>query len=261
MGTRIERALVTGASAGIGEQFARQLAARDVALVLVARRRDRLEQLAAELDVEVEVVPADLTDAGDLDLVERRLAAPDRPVDLLVNNAGYGGYGRFDELEVTRQAGMIQLNTVALMRLTHAAVAAQRPRGRGGVVNVGSTAGFQPDPYGATYGATKAFVRSFTEALGEELRDEAIRVMLLCPGFTDTEFQAVADVVEGALPSPMRMDAEEVVRIGLRDFARGRRVSVPGAVNTLTAIGSDVAPSAVSRRISGYVHHRFTGTS
>jgi uncharacterized protein len=261
VGTRIERALITGASAGIGEQFARQLADRGVEVVLVARRRDRLEELAAELDVRTEVLPADLTDAGDLDLIERRLAAQEKPIDLLVNNAGFGHYGRFEELDVARQAEMIELNVLALTRLTHGALAQQRERGRGGVINVGSTAGFQPDPYGAAYGATKAFVRSFTEAVAEELRGEPVRMMLLAPGFTETEFQSVAGVVPGALPSPARASAEQVVARALRDFARGRTVSVPGAMNALGAVGSDLAPSAVSRRVSGYVHQRFVGWS
>lgn len=261
MGTRIERALITGASAGIGEQFARQLADRGVEVVLVARRRNRLEELASDLDVATEVLPADLTDPGDLDLIERRLVAPDEPIDLLVNNAGFGQYGGFGGLDVARQAAMIELNVLALVRLTHAAVGQQRVRGRGGVINVGSTAGFQANPFAATYGATKAFVRSFTEAVAEELRGEPVRMMLLAPGFTETEFQAVAGIGPGVLPAPARADAQQVVARALKDFARGRTVSVPGAMNALSAAGADLAPSAVSRRVSGYVHHRFVGRS
>ncbi len=257
MGTRIERALITGASAGIGEQFARQLADRGVEVVLVARRRERLEELAAELDVRAEVLPADLTDEGDLDLIARRVTAPDQPVDLLVNNAGFGVYGRFDELDAARQAQMIELNVRALVRLTHAAVGSQCERGRGGVINVGSTAGFQADPYAAVYGASKAFVRSFTEALAEELRGEPVRMMLLAPGFTETEFQSVAGIEPGVLPASTVTTAEQVVARALRDFARSRTVSVPGPMNALSAVGSDLAPSALSRRVSGYIHHRF----
>lgn len=259
MAVRIQRALVTGASAGIGEQFARQLAQREVALTLVARRRDRLEELAGELDVDVEVLPADLTDPGDRELVERRLQADERPVDLLVNNAGVGSYGQFRRLDLGEQARMVELNVTALMRLSHAAVGAQRARGRGGIINVGSTAGFQPDPNAATYGATKAFVRSFTEALAEELRSEPVRVMLLAPGFTATEFQQVAEIEPGLLPRAAQMTAGPVVAAALRDFARGRTVCVPGAANTLTALGADVVPSALSRRVSGLVHRRFGG--
>jgi uncharacterized protein len=261
VGVSIERALVTGASAGLGEQFARQLAQRKVALTLVARRRDRLEELAAQLDVDVEVLPADLTDPGDRELIERRLRAVDRPVDLLVNNAGFGSYGEFARLEIDAQERMVELNTLALMRLTHAAVGGQLARGRGGVINVGSTAGFQPDPHAATYGATKAFVRSFTEALAEELRGQPVRVMLLAPGFTETEFQEVAEIEPGLLPRAARMSAEPVVAAALRDFARGRTVSVPGAANSLGAVGADLVPSAISRRVSGLVHRRFVGAS
>lgn len=260
MGVRIERALVTGASSGIGEQFARQLAQRQVALTLVARRRERLEELAAELEVDVEVLPADLTDPQDRDLVEERLRAEQRPIDLLVNNAGFGAYGQFAGLGLDEQARMVELNVTALLRLSHAAVTAQRARGRGGLINVGSTAGFQPDPHAATYGATKAFVRSLTEALAEELRTEPVRVMLLCPGFTETEFQDVAHIEPGLLPRVARMGAEPVVATALRDFARGRTVSVPGAANGVMAAGSDVVPSAIGRRISGVVHRRFAGS-
>jgi uncharacterized protein len=259
--TRIERALVTGASAGIGEEFARQLAARDVALTLVARRRDRLETLASELPVDVEVLPADLTDREELAAVERRLASLEDPVDLLVNNAGFGLYGDHAELDMERQQTMIELNVLALTRLARAALGQQLQRGRGGVINVGSTAGFQPNPQGAVYGGTKAFVRSFTEALAEEVRREPVHVMLLAPGFTDTEFQGVAGVVDGAMPDPARMTAEPVVAAALRDFARDRVVCVPGAANALAARGSDVTPSAVSRRLSGAVHRRFVGRS
>jgi uncharacterized protein len=259
MATRIERALVTGASAGIGEEFARQLADRGVPLTLVARRRDRLEALASELDVEVEVLPADLLDPAGLASVEARLASPDAPIDLLVNNAGFGLYGDHADLAVERQQAMIELNVLALTRLARAALDQQVARGVGGVINVGSTAGFQPNPHGAVYGATKAYVRSFTEAVAEELRGTPVHVMLLAPGFTDTEFQAIAGVADGAVPDAARMTAGPVVSAALRDFARDRVVCVPGAANALAAAGSDVSPSAVSRRISGLVHRRFAG--
>lgn len=261
MSSRIERALVTGASAGIGEQFARQLAGRGVALTLVARRAERLEELGAQLDVDVEVLPADLTDADGRARVEEWLRRDDAPVDLLVNSAGFGAYGTFTDLDPERQAQMVELNATALLRLSHAAVTAQLARGRGGVINVGSTAGFQPDPYAATYGATKAFVRCFTEALAEEVRDTSVRVMLLAPGFTTTEFQDVAGIGTGVLPRSVQMGAEPVVATALRDFARGRVVSVPGAANTAMYLGSDVAPSSVGRRISGLVHRRFAASA
>jgi uncharacterized protein len=256
---RIVRALVTGASSGIGEEFARQLAARDVELVLVARRRERLEALAAELPVGCEVLPADLTEEAALARVEARLRAAAAPVDLLINNAGFGAYGRFEDLPLDRQLRMLDLNVTALVRLARAVVDQLRPRGVGGLINVGSTAGFQPDPYGAVYGGTKAFVRSFTEALHEELRGSDVHAMLLAPGITSTEFQDVSGVHLDPVVEAVTMPVRPVVEAALRDFARERAVSVPGTINRLGAIGSDVTPSAVSRRLSAALHRRFAG--
>jgi uncharacterized protein len=256
---RIVRALVTGASSGIGEEFARQLAARDVELVLVARRRDRLEALAAELPVACEVLPADLVEPAGVALVDERLRTTAAPVDLLVNNAGFGAYGSLEELPMDRQLQMLDLNVRALVRLTRTAVQQLRPRGVGGVINVGSTAGFQPDPYAAVYGGTKAFVRSFTEAVHEELRGSGVHAMLLAPGITATEFQDVSGVQLDPVTTAATMPPAPVVEAALRDFARGRAVSVPGAVNRLGALGADVSPSAISRRVSGVVHRRFAG--
>lgn len=259
MSERIARALVTGASAGIGEEFARQLAARGVELVLVARRRDRLDALQAQLPVASEVLPADLTQPADLERVAARLRQTVDPVDLLVNNAGFGAYGAFEELPLDRQRSMIELNVAALVHLTRAVLDQLRPRGLGGVINVGSTAGFQPDPYAAVYGGTKAFVRSFTEALDEELRGSGVHTMLLAPGVTATEFQEVADVHLDRITARASMPAGPVVEAALRDFARGRTVCVPGAVNRLTAFGADVTPSTVTRRLSAAVHRGFAG--
>jgi uncharacterized protein len=256
--TRIERALITGASAGLGAEFARQLADRGVALTLVARRRDRLEAVASQLPVEAEVLIADLGTADGVAAVEARLTATSAPVDLLVNNAGFGAYGAFTELDADRQREMVDLNVGALVQLTHAALGQQLARDVGGVINVGSTAAYQPDPFGAVYGASKAFVRSFTEALHEELRARAVHVMLLSPGFTDTEFQQVAGVAAGAMPAALRTSAERVVAEALRDFGRGRAVCVPGATNKLNVAAVDVTPSVVSRKASRIVHDRFT---
>lgn len=257
MSIEIERALISGASAGIGAEFARQLAARNVALVLVARRRERLERLGAELDVDVEVLPADLTDPGERAAVERRLAASDAAIDLLVNSAGFGSFGDFHEADVDQQAEMVELNAVALLRLMRAALGQQVPRGRGAVINIGSIAGFQPTPHGATYGATKALVRSLTEAVAEEVRSQPVRVMLLAPGFTETEFQSVGGVADTTVPTALRMSAEKVVATALRDLARGRTVCVPGPFNAAGAISADVAPSALSRRVAAFLYRRF----
>lgn len=258
MPTRIERALITGASAGLGAEFARQLADRGVALTLVARRRDRLEALASQLPTRAEVLVADLGMAAGVAAVEARLTATSSPIDLLVNNAGSGAFGAFDELAADRQRAMVDLNVGALVQLTHAALRQQLARDVGGVVNVGSTAAYQPDPFGAVYGATKAFVRAFTEALHEELRDRAVHVMLLSPGFTDTGFHQVAGVETGAMPAALRTTARQVVAAALRDFGRGRAVCVPGATNKLNVAAVDITPSVVSRKASRIVHDRFT---
>lgn len=257
---RISRALVTGASAGLGEEFARQLAQRGTSLVLVARREERLRQLADELTaagVAVEVLAADLTDPGDVDRVVARLEDDDEPVDLLVNNAGFGLYGAFVDLDAERQAAMVELNVDAVTRLAHALAPRLVARGGGGIINLGSTASFQPDPYGAVYGATKAYVLSFSEALHEELAPHGVRVLALCPGFTRTEFQEVASVDHGALPSRAVMTAGPVVRAGLDAFTRGQAVCLPGVLNRLMAAGSEVTPSVVTRRVSKLVHRRF----
>jgi uncharacterized protein len=255
--SRIERALITGASAGLGAGFARQLADRGVRLVLVARRRDRLEELARTLRVEVEVLPADLATPEGVAAVAARLRRTGDPVDLLVNNAGYGTYGPVEELPVERQRAMIDLNAGALVELTHAALGQLLPRAGGGVINVASTAAYQPDPFGAVYGATKAFVRSFTEAVHEEVRGRGVHVMLLSPGYTETEFQQVASVSSSAMPAALQTSAEEVVATALTDFGRGRAVCVPGTGNKVSVAAAQVTPSFVSRKVSKRVHERF----
>lgn len=253
------RAMVTGASAGLGAAFASSLAERGVDLVLVARREDRLRSMADELPVDVEVLPADLGDRDQLATVEARLASPTDPVDLLVNDAGFGAYGTVAESDPDRSTTMIDVNVGALTRLTHAVLPQLLERQVGGVINVGSTAGFQPGPNGAVYGATKAYVRWFTEALHVELADEDVQALLLAPGVTATEFQSVAEVPDGAVPGPLMMTPAPVVDAALRAFARGDAVCIPGAANRVAALGAQVVPSAVTRRISGLVHRRFTG--
>src|SRR5258708_17362233 len=187
-------ALITGASVGIGEQFARQLSERDHDVVLVARDAARLDALAKEIEgrkgARAEVLVADLTDEAQLAAVEARA----RQVDLLVNNAGFGTFGPFHSLDIETELREINLNVIALVRLTHAAASAMVERGRGGILNVSSLAGFQPGPSNATYGPTKAFVTSFTEAVHEELKGTGASVTVLCPGFTHTEVQERANV-------------------------------------------------------------------
>ncbi len=248
------RALVTGASAGIGTAFADRLARDGYDLVLVARRRERLEELAKKLReshaVEVEVLVADLVDAGDLLAVEQRLAVPPG-VDLLVNNAGFGTHGPFQESDPDREEHEILLNDLALVRLTRAALPRMVARGSGAVINVSSMAGFLPSPFNATYGATKAFVNSFTEALAEELRGTGVRVQALCPGFTRTEFQEVAEVDISALPEFAWMEPEPVVDAALKALAAGEVVCVPGLGNRAASLVARTLPRSLVTRVMG----------
>jgi short-subunit dehydrogenase len=244
-------ALVTGASSGIGAAFAQALAREQYDLVLVARRADRLEELAKSLrearPVEVEVLPADLTDAAGIARVVARIE--ENPPDLLVNNAGRGTFGSFADLDRERELDEIELNVSALVRLTHASLSGMLRRGHGAVINVSSMAGFQPMPFNATYGGTKAFVNSFTEALHEELRESGVRVQVLCPGFTRTEFQDTAGVEDSAVPGFAWMEAEEVVEASLRALERGDLVCVPGATNRVLAALQRTSPHLLTRRL------------
>ncbi len=253
-------ALVTGASAGIGRAFAAGLAARGHDLVLVARDADRLEELAAELcatrGVAADVLAADLlTDSG-VTSVATRLADVDHPVDLLVNNAGFGTYGRFAELDVAHEVQEVELNVVALLRLTHAALGAMERRGAGAILNVASLAAYQPNPISATYGATKAFVHSFTHAVREEARATGVTVMLVCPGYTHTEFHDRAGLGPTDVPEFIWQSADTVVAAALRDLERGRSVSIPGLLNQTAAAMSSMAPAGITRRVAGRVIKR-----
>jgi short-subunit dehydrogenase len=252
----VSTALITGASAGIGEALARALAARGDDLVLVARRADRLEAEAARLTavhgVAVEPLTADLGTAAGVATVAARLTDSARPIDLLVNNAGIGSAGHFWELPVEREIAIIGLNVVALVQLTHAALAPMVARDSGGVINVSSLAAYQPTPLSATYGASKAYVSSFTNAVRDELRGTNVKVMVLAPGFTHTEFQEKSIDPRG-LPEFVWQSADTVAATALRAYERGRGVCVTGAVNVVAAAASKVMPAAVIRRISGAV--------
>jgi short-subunit dehydrogenase len=219
-------ALVTGATAGIGLEFAHQLARRGHDLVLVARDRTRLDQVAAELagpGRTVEVIAADLTDRDQLARVEERLADPDRPVDVLVNNAGFGLKGRFGDNDVDDEQQLLDVLVVAVMRLSHAALRAQSARGRGGVINVSSVAAYLPR---GTYGAAKAWVNQFGLWAAAEYRSRGVTVTTLCPGFTKTEFHQRMGVRRGT--GFLWLEPEFVVERALADFDRGRAVSIPG---------------------------------
>ena len=226
-------ALITGASSGIGAEFARQLAARRYDLVLVARRKERLEKLAADLatahGVKTETLAADLTAGAELKTVEQRIAR-DGGIDLLVNNAGFGVGGRFWETAVEAEDSLHRLHIMATMRLTHAALAAMTARNSGAVINVSSVAGFMPAAVASTYGGTKAWINAFTEGLYLELksRRSAVKVQALCPGFTYSEFHDVAHMDRSVIPKQMWMRAEDVVAASLQGLDRGKLFVVPG---------------------------------
>jgi short-subunit dehydrogenase len=226
-------ALITGASSGIGATFARQLAARGYGLVLVARRRDRLEQQARDIQsaysVEVEVLPADLTREADLQAVEDRIAAAGN-LEFLVNNAGFGLTGRFFSLPVDGQDQMHRLHVLAPMRLMHAALQGMVARSRGNIVNVSSVSAFGQNPGSVGYSATKTWMSSFTEGIYMELKSigSPVRVQALCPGFTLSEFHDTMHFDRNAIPAWMWMSADEVVRTSLRALDRDRLFVIPG---------------------------------
>ena len=248
-----DRVLITGASAGIGAELARYFAAEGCELVLVARRLERLEALADSLEREFRVrcsaIAADLGQpragrALAADLERRGLA-----VDVLVNNAGFGDRGRFAEQDDDRLRQMIDLNVTELVGLTRALLPGMIARGRGGVLNVASTAAFQAGPYMAVYYATKAFVLSFTEALAVELDGTGVGATCVCPGATHTEFAEVAGMADSKLFELSAMGAEPVARLAHRGFRRGRTVVVTGRVNRLGTIFAQLAPRALTRRM------------
>jgi short-subunit dehydrogenase len=247
-------ALVTGASAGLGAEFARRLSKRGFRLVLVARRKERLEQLASELG-NARAVAIDLSKTGAAAKLMADIAAAGETVDLLVNNAGFGLIGRFAEREPERLREMIDLNCGALSELCRAVAPAMVERRSGRILNVASTAAFQPGPKMAVYFATKAFVLSLSEALHEELKPHGIAVSCLCPGPTRTEFGDVAGFGGNGLFDRVAMDAPAVVEAGLAGLDRNRAVVVTGWLNKLGAASTRFAPRSVVRRIAGAIKY------
>jgi len=241
--------LITGASSGLGAEFARACARRGDELVLVARRRDRLEALAAEIGGQAEVIVADLAAPGTAATLMAEVAARGLAVDILINNAGAGITGPFADLPLDRQREMIDLNIAALVELTHLVLPAMRARRRGAILNIASTGAFQAGPRIAVYFASKAFVLSFTEALHHELKGSGVHVTALCPGPTETEFAPLAGFKNPGLrqfigpPGP-------VVRAGLAGLARNQAVVIPGIVNKISAHSNRFIPRAVMRRIA-----------
>jgi short-subunit dehydrogenase len=244
--------LITGASAGLGAEFARQCAARGEPLALVARRRDRLEELAGEIGGEVHVFVADLAREGAAASLIAELEAEGLAVGTLINNAGFGLAGRFADRPLARLSEMVDLNCRTLTELCHLVLPAMKERGQGAILNVASTAAFQPGPNMAVYYATKAFVLSFTEALHHELQGSGIKVSALCPGPTESEFGAVADSHSPALER-MKGPADAVVRAGLAGLDRNQAVVIPGWKNKVTAQASRFLTRAAMRRIVGRI--------
>ena len=244
--------LITGASAGLGVEFARQCAARGEALVLVARRRDRLEEVAAEIGGNAHILVADLAKAGAAASLISEIAAEGMTVGTLINNAGFGLAGTFMSRPLDRLDEMIDLNVRTLVELCHLVLPAMRERGEGGILNVASTAAFQPGPNMAVYYASKAFVLSFTEALHHELTETGIRVSALCPGPTESEFSEVAESRSPTLDR-MKGPADAVVRAGLDGLDRNKAVVIPGWKNKVTANSSRFLTRAAMRRIVGAI--------
>ena len=253
---QLQRALVTGASAGIGRAIATDLARRGTDLVVVARDAARLAELAAEVrgahGVDVEVLPADLTVPADRARVEQRVA--EQPtVDCVVNNAGWGPYGDLAASDAATEASCVDLNVGALTRLTQVAAQTFRARDHGAILNVSSLSAFQPFPGHATYAASKAFVQSLTEAVHEEFAGTGVHVTALCPGYTRTEFHERADWHVGGLPEAVWGRAEDVARAGVDALLANRAVVVPGTANAALAGVSQVVPSGVSRKVTRLV--------
>ncbi|WP_327401876.1 SDR family oxidoreductase [Streptomyces sp. NBC_01288] len=221
-------ALITGSTAGIGAAFARRLAADGHNLVLVARNTERLGEQATELHdrhgIEAEVLTADLATDKGIDTVAARLADRKNPVDLLVNNAGFGNKGRYLDVSMADELKMLKVHCEAVLRLTSAATEAMRERGRGGVVNVASVAAFVPR---GTYGASKAWVVQFTQGAAKDLAGSGVRLMALAPGFVRTEFHERAGMGTDNIPNWMWLDADKLVAAALSDLARGKTLSIP----------------------------------
>ncbi len=253
-----EIVLVTGASSGIGRELAKCFAAEGCRLILVARKRSALQSLADELNTtyrtQSEVLTTDLAEPAAPGRIFEHLQNNGTKVDVLVNNAGFGAHGQFAALPLERQLEMVQVNVTALMQLTRLLLPAMIERKRGGVLNVASTASFQPGPGMAVYYATKAFVLSFSEAIGEELAGSGVTVTAVCPGPTDTNFAEAANARFSNRFMRATMSAEAVARIGHRAFRQRRAVAVTGRRNQLLSFSVRLAPRALVRKITKFLN-------
>jgi hypothetical protein len=243
-----QTALITGASSGIGEQFARALAGRGHDLILVARREDRLRMLADELRTGVSVIACDL--GSEASSIPAKVEELGHSVDLLVNNAGFGTYGRFHEIPEGRDAEMVRVNCEAVVILTRAFLPGMVQRARGGVIVVASTSGHQPLPYTTTYSATKAFAQFFTEALHQELRGTGVRALAVNPGPVPTEWQEIAGVSTRERGVPGEIPAEQVVAEALDAFDRDRRSVIPGRVIRTFMLATKPGPRSLQLRVA-----------
>lgn len=248
-----KRALITGASSGIGRAFAHELASKGMNLILVARSERKLADLAEQLKrrhgIDAAVLIADLSQAESPQAVYEACRERNLAVDMLINNAGFATHGSFEQIDAARQQEEVNLNVSAVMKLSHLFLPAMQSRRFGAVINVSSTAAFQPDPYMAVYGATKSFVLSFTEALHEENRSRGVRCLALCPGSTETAFFDVVAAEEASVGQ--RQTPEFVVAAALRALDRGRSYAVPGRRNYALAQLSRLLPRKQMASIVG----------
>ncbi len=256
--------LITGASGGIGEAFARRLAEEKHNLVLVARSEDKLHKICDELMLEHKItahyIAVDLVDFQADEKLFKETEKHGMQVEWLINNAGFGSMGDFAELDLERELEMIELNILALVALTHRYLKPMRERKSGTIINVASTAGFQPIPFFATYAATKAFVRSFSEAIAEENRPFGVKVMALCPGPTDTNFFAVANIgdnVKSSMAQKGMQSPEEVVEAALNAVKSGKSQVISGWLNYFLARSVNIIPnSLITRAIGGSLRQK-----
>jgi short-subunit dehydrogenase len=255
----METVLITGASSGIGRELAKCFAVNPCRLILVARKRNALESLAEELRkdhrTQSEVLPADLAQSDVAMRIFRHLETHGTKVDVLVNNAGFGANGSFAELPVDRQMEMLQVNISTLTHLSRLMLPGMIKRGRGGILNVASTAAFQGGPGMAVYYASKAYVLSFSEAIAEELDGTGVVVTVLCPGATATNFFEAANASMSNFFRRNAMSAESVARIGHDAFRDGKFVVVAGTKNKLMSFAVRLVPRAVARKVAKYLNH------